>query len=71
MRLLGRVRRMGQDAPGGTEGMPPTVVSGLRPGSRVAGYRLEEQIGRGGMALVFRAVDERLTDNQACQGWPK
>jgi serine/threonine protein kinase len=26
----------------------------------VAGYRVEERIGRGGMAVVFRAVDERL-----------
>jgi serine/threonine protein kinase len=33
---------------------------GLRPGSVVAGFRLEERIGRGGMAEVFRAVDERL-----------
>ncbi len=32
----------------------------LAPGSRVAGYRLEEQVGAGGMAVVFRAVDERL-----------
>jgi serine/threonine protein kinase len=30
------------------------------PGSRIAGYRLEEQIGQGGMAVVFRARDERL-----------
>jgi serine/threonine protein kinase len=29
-------------------------------GSLVAGYRLEEQIGRGGMAVVFRAYDARL-----------
>jgi serine/threonine protein kinase len=29
-------------------------------GSRLAGYRLEEEIGRGGMAVVFRARDERL-----------
>jgi serine/threonine protein kinase len=29
-------------------------------GSLVAGYRLEEQIGRGGMAVVFRAHDSRL-----------
>jgi serine/threonine protein kinase len=29
-------------------------------GSRVAGYMLEEQIGSGGMAVVFRARDERL-----------
>jgi serine/threonine protein kinase len=37
---------------------PP--AAGLRPGALVAGYRLEERIGRGGMAVVFRAVDERL-----------
>jgi serine/threonine-protein kinase len=29
-------------------------------GSQVAGYRLEEQIGQGGMAVVFRAYDQRL-----------
>ncbi len=32
----------------------------LAPGSRVAGYLLESQIGAGGMAVVFRARDERL-----------
>ena len=31
-----------------------------RPGDRVAGYVLEAQIGTGGMAVVFRARDERL-----------
>jgi hypothetical protein len=39
---------------------PPAALPGFAPGSRVAGYRLEEQIGRGGMAVVFRAYDERL-----------
>jgi serine/threonine-protein kinase len=33
---------------------------GLATGSRIAGYWLEEQIGQGGMAVVFRARDERL-----------
>ena len=33
---------------------------GLRTGTRIAGYELEERIGTGGMAVVFRARDERL-----------
>jgi serine/threonine protein kinase len=32
----------------------------LEPGSRIAGYVIEEQIGAGGMAVVFRARDEML-----------
>jgi len=32
----------------------------LGPGSRVAGYLIEERVGTGGMAAVFRARDERL-----------
>src|SRR5215470_14272694 len=38
----------------------PAAPAGFGPGSRIAGYVLEEQIGRGGMTVVFRAVDERL-----------
>ena len=34
--------------------------AGSVAGSRIAGYRLEERIGQGGMAVVFRAYDERL-----------
>jgi serine/threonine-protein kinase len=30
------------------------------PGDKIAGYRLEEQVGQGGMAVVYRARDERL-----------
>jgi Tol biopolymer transport system component len=36
----------------------PAAVLGA--GSRIAGYRLEEQVGAGGMAVVCRARDERL-----------
>jgi serine/threonine-protein kinase len=38
----------------------PPAPGGFTTGSRIAGYRLEEQIGRGGMAVVFRAHDPRL-----------
>jgi serine/threonine protein kinase len=45
-----------------SDGQPGAAgfVAGLSAGSRIAGYRLEEQIGEGGMAVVFRARDERL-----------
>jgi hypothetical protein len=36
------------------------VLARFRAGSLVAGYRLEAQVGAGGMAVVFRARDERL-----------
>ena len=38
----------------------PAHLAGFQPGSLVAGYRLESQVGAGGMAVVFRARDERL-----------
>src|SRR5579859_8034404 len=36
------------------------LPGGVSAGSRVAGYWLEEQVGQGGMAVVFRARDKRL-----------
>lgn len=36
------------------------MLAGFVPGRRVAGYLIEAQIGVGGMAVVFRAADERL-----------
>jgi eukaryotic-like serine/threonine-protein kinase len=35
-------------------------LAGFRAGSLLAGYRLETQVGAGGMAAVFRARDQRL-----------
>jgi serine/threonine-protein kinase len=37
------------------------ALTGLLPGSFVAGYRLESLIGAGGMGVVFRAYDEALS----------
>jgi Protein kinase domain len=47
---------VGEGLPGNTGGVPPPFALG----SRVAGYRLEEEIGAGRTAVVFRAFDERL-----------
>ncbi|HMD94696.1 MAG TPA: serine/threonine-protein kinase [Trebonia sp.] len=46
--------------PMGDEMSGAARFAGLSVGSRIAGYRLEEQIGQGGMAVVFGALDERL-----------
>jgi predicted ATPase/class 3 adenylate cyclase len=47
---------VGGEVPGDVGG----GLAGVGAGSRVAGYVLEEQVGEGGMAVVFRARDERL-----------
>jgi serine/threonine protein kinase len=40
---------------------PDSATGNFGPGDTIAGYRLEEQIGQGGMAVVYRAHDERLS----------
>jgi serine/threonine protein kinase/DNA-binding beta-propeller fold protein YncE len=57
-RDFGGPRHFGSDS---EPAAPPELVSSqFRVGSQVAGYRLDEQIGHGGMAVVFRAYDSRL-----------
>jgi hypothetical protein len=44
----------------GDDAVPAAVTAGGGAASRIAGYRLEQRIGAGGMAVVYRARDERL-----------
>jgi serine/threonine protein kinase len=37
-----------------------SASANVGPGDKIAGYRLEKQVGQGGMAVVYRARDERL-----------
>ncbi len=46
--------------PGEQDGFAAGMAGGLQDGAQIAGYRLEEQIGQGGMAVIFRARDGRL-----------
>jgi hypothetical protein len=51
----------GPPGPGGVVSEDsPAYLAGLRPGTVLAGYRLEAQVGAGGFGVVFRARDERL-----------
>src|SRR5271155_5938060 len=50
----------GKPGRGGVVSEDFPLLAGLRAGSLVAGYRLEAQVGAGGMAVVFRARDQRL-----------
>jgi serine/threonine protein kinase len=43
----------------------PPASGGLAAGSQIAGYKIEQQIGRGGMAVVYLASDGRLNRSVA------
>jgi len=43
----------------------PPAPGGLAAGSQIAGYKIEQQIGRGGMAVVYLASDGRLNRSVA------
>jgi serine/threonine protein kinase len=45
--------------------LPSFAPGGLAAGSQIAGYLIQEQIGRGGMAVVYRASDTRLNRSVA------
>lgn len=51
---------MSGDVPVEGDGAPARAITDTSAASRIAGYRLEQRIGAGGMAVVFRARDERL-----------
>jgi serine/threonine protein kinase len=48
------------EVPEGGDAFLTDAAAGFGALSRIAGYRLEQRIGAGGMAVVFRARDERL-----------
>ena len=60
----GVIPRPARGMPDGRDGTPVMrpggPLTGLAPGSRVAGYVLERLVGVGGMAAVYQARDERL-----------
>jgi serine/threonine-protein kinase len=48
------------DLPSGAHDPPADHTYGIKEWPRIEGYQIEARIGTGGMAVVFRAHDERL-----------
>jgi serine/threonine protein kinase len=51
---------LNEDFPALERFRPGSLLDGFRPGWLLAGYQLEAQVGAGGMAVVFRARNQRL-----------
>ena len=51
---------VGGNVPPERDSISAEAAGTWQSGSRIAGYRLENRIGQGGMAVIFRARDDRL-----------
>ena len=68
-------RRAKPERAGGTAALPPRVPTAesknlIRPGSLIANrYQIESEIGRGGMGIVFAALDQELRERVAIKSF--
>ena len=64
-------RQLVDAQPTGPSQGPASSLTGLRPGNYLGRYRVQEEIGRGGCAYVFRAHDADLDRDVALKVLPR